>query len=235
MWRMNKSSPIILACDTEEISSVIQFIEQTSQYVGVYKLGLELFLAQGAQGVSEIQNQFPGVRIFLDLKLHDIPNTVSKAAKTIEELAPEFLTVHAAGGAAMISGAAAALPKTLITAVTVLTSLDEDELERMGLPPQPLNLAVALAKNAVINGARAIVCSPLEVESIRSAVGPETVLITPGVRPSNGDSTNSDDQKRIATPKAAISAGANYVVIGRPITQADNPTLAASAIFSSLQ
>ena len=95
---MNKSSPIILACDTEEISSVIQFIEQTSQYVGVYKLGLEFFLAQGAQGVSEIQNQFPGVRIFLDLKLHDIPNTVSKAAKTIEKLAPEFLTVHAAGG-----------------------------------------------------------------------------------------------------------------------------------------
>ena len=126
MWRMNKSSPIILACDTEEISSVIQFIEQTSQYVGVYKLGLEFFLAQGAQGVSEIQNQFPGVRIFLDLKLHDIPNTVSKAAKTIEELAPEFLTVHAAGGAAMIRGAAAALPKTLITAVTVLTSLDDD-------------------------------------------------------------------------------------------------------------
>lgn len=232
---MNKSSPIILACDTEEVSQVLGLIEQTREYVGVYKLGLEFFLSQGALGVSSIQKHFPEIRIFLDLKLHDIPNTVSKAAKAIRELNPEFLTVHASGGGEMISGAAAALQKTQITAVTILTSLDEDELEKMGLLPHPLELAVKLAKNAVVNGARAIVCSPLEVASIRSAVGSEIILITPGVRPVQSGSSIADDQKRVATPKAAISAGADYVVIGRPITQSDNPTLAASEIYASLQ
>lgn len=232
---MSKSSPIILACDTEEVSKVLQLIEQTQQYVGVYKVGLEFFLSQGVTGVRNIQKHFPEVKIFLDLKLHDIPNTVSKATLAIQELAPEFLTVHAAGGGAMIRGAAAALPKTFVTAVTVLTSLDEDELKIMGLPSNPLELAVSLAKNAVKNGARAIVCSPLEVASIRSLVGPEITLITPGVRPVQSGSSIADDQKRVATPKAAISAGANYVVIGRPITQAENPTLAASEIYASVQ
>ena len=178
---MNKQSRIILALDSTDIQSVKSMIKITEHEIGIYKLGLEFYLSNGLPGVLEIQNTFPDIDIFLDLKLHDIPNTVKKSAATVAKSRPRFLTVHAAGGSEMIKGAAQELPNTEITAVTVLTSLDEIALSSMGFPADPLKLAVDLAVNATKNGARAVVCSPLEVAAIRAAVGPEITLITRGV------------------------------------------------------
>ncbi len=232
---MNNSSiksPIILALDSSDVSSVLSMISKTKEFVAVYKLGLEFYLSQGLSGVSEIQEVHPEVKIFLDLKLHDIPNTVRGACRSIASLNPYILTVHAAGGAEMIRAAADVLPNTLITAVTVLTSLDAAQLKVMGLPDDPTTLAVTLAKNAVENGARAIVCSPLEVAQIKATVGDKAVLITPGVRMAT---SSSDDQKRVMTPAQAIAAGSDYLVIGRPITGATDPHLAAADIFASIK
>lgn len=229
---MNEESKIILALDFDEVSKALAMIEKTSEFIKVYKLGLEFYLANGKSGVMRIMESFPEIEIFLDLKLHDIPNTVSKAAQSVAPLAPKFLTVHASGGSEMIKQAVAALPNTEITAVTVLTSLDEVELQAMGVTRNPIDYAVTLASNAVQAGAKAVVCSPLEVAAIRNAVGDSTTLITPGVRPSGADSA---DQKRTATALQAVEAGADLVVVGRPITQADNPYGAAKDIFESLQ
>lgn len=226
------SSPIILALDSADVDAVLSMVDKTKEYVGVYKLGLEFYLAQGSSGVARIQQAHPEVKIFLDLKLHDIPNTVRGACKSIASLNPFILTVHAAGGAEMIRAAAEVLPNTLIAAVTVLTSLDSAQLKVMGLPEDPTTLAVTLAKNAVENGARAIVCSPLEVAVIKAAVGDRAVLITPGVRMA---SSSSDDQKRVMTPAQATAAGSDYLVIGRPITGATDPHHAAADIFSSIK
>lgn len=211
------SSPIILAVDTREMETARAWIDATREHVGVYKLGLEFFLTFGNAGVRAIKDEF-GVEIFLDLKLHDIPNTVSSAAKAIAEINPRFLTVHASGGPAMITAAVEAVPHIDITAVTILTSLSEDVLFRIGFANNALESVVSLAQLAVASGAKAIVSSPLEIAAIRGAVGSEPIIITPGVRPAG--SAGSDDQVRTMTPREAITAGANYVVIGRPITGA---------------
>jgi orotidine-5'-phosphate decarboxylase len=179
-------------------------------------LGLEFFLSFGHDGVRAIQSE-TDADIFLDLKLHDIPHTVEGAARAIAALSPKYLTVHASGGRAMIKAAVDAVPGTDVTAVTILTSLSEEDLFEIGYANAALESAVALAKMSVTAGARAIVCSPLEIAAIRSAVGPTPTIITPGVRPLS--EAGSDDQKRTMTPKDAISAGASLVVIGRPITK----------------
>jgi orotidine-5'-phosphate decarboxylase len=173
------------------------------------------FLTFGSAGVRAIKDSTDS-DIFLDLKLHDIPHTVSGAAKAVADLAPKYLTVHASGGSEMIKAAVQASPHTHITGVTVLTSLSEEEVSGLGFSANALTTAVGLAKIAVNAGAQAIVCSPLEIAAIRSAVGPMPAIITPGVRPA--DSIATDDQVRTMTPKAAIEKGANLVVIGRPIT-----------------
>jgi orotidine-5'-phosphate decarboxylase len=165
--------------------------------------------------------------IFLDLKLHDIPTTVAGACRSVADLKPKYLTVHASGGAEMINEAVKTLPNTLIVAVTVLTSIDEVNLQKIGFKNAPKESAVNLAKLAVAAGARAIVCSPQEVAEIRKNVDPSIVLITPGVRP-KGSSTN--DQQRIATPEEALLNGANLLVIGRPITGSDNVSESAKRI-----
>lgn len=211
------SSPIILAVDSRDFEVAQRWIEATRDHVDVYKLGLEFFLAFGIEGVEKIKKNFE-VDIFLDLKLHDIPNTVASAASAISEIRPRFLTVHASGGAAMISAAVKAVPDIDITAVTILTSLSEEDLFQIGFAQGAIESVVALAELAVRSGARAIVSSPLEIEAIRGAVGQEPIIITPGVRPEGA--TKSDDQVRTMTPRQAISAGANFVVIGRPITAA---------------
>lgn len=211
------SSPIILAVDTKDLDTARKWIEATRDHVGLYKLGLEFFLTFGADGVNTLKNEFE-VEIFLDLKLHDIPNTVSSAAKAISSINPRFLTVHASGGPAMVRAAVDAVPHIEITAVTILTSLSEDDLFQIGFAQSSLESAVALAELSVRSGAKAIVSSPLEIEAIRNAVGPAPTIITPGVRPA--DSAGSDDQVRTMTPRQAIDAGANFVVIGRPITGA---------------
>ena len=210
-------APIILAVDTSDFDTALDWIENTKESVSVYKLGLEFYLNFGSTGVSRIISE-TGVDIFLDLKLHDIPHTVSGAASAISHLAPKFLTVHASGGRAMVRAAADAVPNVAVTAVTILTSLSEEDLFEIGYSSPALESAVALAKMAVDSGAKALVCSPLETAAIRSAVGSEPVIITPGVRPLS--EVGSDDQKRTMTPKDAIAQGANYVVIGRPITSA---------------
>ena len=210
-------APIVLAVDTQDLDTAQRWIEATQDHVSVYKLGLEFFLTFGREGVRRIKGVTDS-DIFLDLKLHDIPHTVGAAATAVQSLKPRFLTVHASGGRAMISVAVQALPTTDVTAVTILTSLSEEDLFEIGFANNALESAVALAKMSVAAGARAIVCSPLEIAAIRSAVGDEPQIITPGVRPEG--SSGGDDQKRTMTPRAAIAAGASYVVIGRPITQA---------------
>jgi orotidine-5'-phosphate decarboxylase len=215
MRRAEMTSPIILAVDTRDLETAKRWIDATRESVAVYKLGLEFFLTFGADGVSEISNEF-GVDVFLDLKLHDIPNTVSSATSAIAGLAPRFLTVHASGGSAMISAAATAAPHIDITAVTILTSLSEEDLFSIGFANTALESAGALAQLATSSGARAIVCSPLEIAAIRRVVGDEITIITPGVRPASPQP--ADDQVRTMTPEAAIAQGANFVVIGRPIT-----------------
>ena len=208
------NSPIILALDTDELDTAVKWIEATADSVDIYKVGLEFFLKHGAAGLRELRNT-GHFELFLDLKLHDIPNTVAGAVRSIRELQPRFLTVHASGGSAMIKTAAEAGPAISITAVTVLTSLDQAELSNMGIDLPPLDFAVSLARNAVASGARAIVCSPMEVTAIRSAVGSEIEIITPGVRPADSE---LGDQSRVMTPREGIIAGADYLVIGRPIT-----------------
>lgn len=217
-------SPIILALDTDSLDTAKRWIEATRESVDIYKLGLEFYLSFGAQGISEISRE-SGVDIFLDLKLHDIPKTVAGATKAVVALQPKFLTVHASGGTAMIEAAAKAAPDIDITAVTILTSLSEDDLFRIGFAHPALESAVALAELSTSAGAKAIVCSPLEISAIRGALGDAVTIITPGVRPVGGrssDAPSHDDQKRTMTPKGAIDAGANFVVVGRPITEAWN-------------
>jgi len=208
-------APIILAIDTSELATAKEWVKATNESVSVYKLGLEFFLNFGADGVRAIKEE-SGSDIFLDLKLHDIPHTVAGAARAIADLSPKLLTIHASGGEAMIKAAVEAVPQIDITAVTILTSLSEDDLFKVGFANNALESAVALAKLAVESGAKAIVCSPLEVAAIRKTVGAKPTLITPGVRPLAD--VGKDDQNRTMTPAAAISAGASYVVIGRPIT-----------------
>lgn len=209
-------APIVLAVDTPDLSTAIEWVKATQESVSVFKLGLEFFLTFGSDGVKAIKDVTDS-DIFLDLKLHDIPHTVSGATKAVAHLAPKFLTVHASGGAAMIKAAVDAVPSTHITGVTILTSLSEADVTQIGYAANALTSAVGLATLATSAGAGAIVCSPLEIVAIRSAVGANPIIITPGVRPA--DSTKSDDQVRTMTPRDAIQAGATLVVIGRPITQ----------------
>jgi orotidine-5'-phosphate decarboxylase len=224
-------APIILAVDTSDLDTAISWIEATKESVSVYKLGLEFYLNFGAAGVANIMSR-TGVEIFLDLKLHDIPHTVSGAAKAIAHLHPKFLTVHASGGSAMVKAAAEAVPDVSITAVTILTSISEIDLFEIGYASPALESAVALAKLSVNAGAKAIVCSPLETAAIRSTIGEKPIIITPGVRPLS--EMGLDDQVRTMTPADAISAGANFVVIGRPITRAWSDGAAAMSAKARL-
>lgn len=225
------NSPIILAVDTDEIDVAKNWVSQTSDYVGLFKLGLEFFLRFGAQGVREIQSQ-TDKKIFLDLKLHDIPNTVNGATKQVADLKPRFLTVHASGGKEMVKAAVTAAPEVEITAVTILTSLNQLQLTEIGFSGSTLERATELAKLAVSAGARAIVCSPLEISAIRGVIPNEVAIITPGIRPL--DQSNSDDQKRTMDPKSALAKGADYLVIGRPISAAKSPQEAAKSILESI-
>jgi len=218
---MSKKAPIILAVDTSDLELAKSWIAHTAEHVSVFKLGLEFFLNFGRDGVRAVTEN-SDAKIFLDLKLHDIPNTVAHAAASAAALSPLFLTVHASGGSAMINAAAQAAPDTVITAVTILTSMSELDVKSVGFERNSLDTATQLAQVAVASGAKAIVCSPLETARIRSAIGKETLIITPGVRPLS--MVGTDDQTRTMTPTDAIAAGANFVVIGRPITSAWEPT-----------
>jgi len=213
---MPELPPLILAIDTPDIELAKKWLDATHGCISAYKLGLEFFARHGAAGVNEIQKS-TDIDLFLDLKLHDIPNTVGSATEQLTYLSPRFLTVHASGGAAMIAAAVEKAPTIEITAVTILTSLSESELFSIGYAQPPLESAVSLAVLATNAGARAIVCSPLEIAAIRAVVGESITIISPGVRPKG---FGADDQSRTMDPAAAIDAGASFLVIGRPITQA---------------
>jgi orotidine-5'-phosphate decarboxylase len=207
-------NPIILALDTDNLETASRWIEATNDQIKTYKVGLEFFLTFGESGISMLRNA-GDFDLFLDLKLHDIPNTVGKSVSAIANISPRFLTVHASGGREMIVAAVTAAPHISITAVTILTSLSAKDLQDIGYAESPLDSAVNLSALAVTSGAKAIVSSPLEVAAIRERVGMEPIIITPGVRPLGSE---IGDQVRTMTPKEAIRAGANYLVIGRPIT-----------------
>ena len=206
-------NPLILALDTNESEVAEKWIEATASVIPTFKVGLEFFLAFGNAGLERLR-RVADFDLFLDLKLHDIPNTVESAVKVVSHHEPKFLTVHAAGGAEMIERAAAVNSKIGITAVTVLTSLTQEELPRLGFTGSATDIACLMAKNAVAAGAKAIVSSPMEVSALREVVG-SAAIITPGVRPAG---SAMGDQKRVMTPADAIAAGSTHLVIGRPIT-----------------
>ena len=228
-------APIAVALDAPHLTVLEDWSRAVSPFVSTLKVGLEVFCRDGVAAVSAARAAGAAggggsPAIFLDLKLHDIPATVSGAASAVAHLEPAFLTVHAAGGAEMISAAARALPDTRITAVTVLTSLDDETLEAIGMVGPALAAAVRLAVLAIRAGAGAIVCSPREVAAIRSAVAHDIVLITPGVRPAGA---SADDQRRTATPEQALADGADLLVIGRPITGARDVGAAAAELSAA--
>lgn len=227
-------APIAVAMDAPSLDVLDQWTAAVAGHVSTVKVGLEVFCRDGREAVHRARRAAAaggGVDIFLDLKLHDIPATVAGAASAVADLEPAYLTVHASGGPEMVAAAVAALPRTRVTAVTILTSLDAGQLSALGMAGAPVEAAVRLARLAVDAGAGAIVCSPQEVAAIRAAVGPDPVLITPGVRPVGAD---LGDQRRVATPAQAIADGADLLVIGRPITGASDPGAAVRAIAESL-
>ncbi len=224
-------APIAVALDAPSLDVLGEWAGAVAPHVSTLKVGLEVFCRDGHAAVHRARQAAPDADIFLDLKLHDIPATVAGAARAVADLAPAYLTVHASGGPDMVAAAVAELPRTRVTAVTVLTSLDAATLARIGLEGSPVEAAVRLAVMAVQAGAGAIVCSPQEVAAIRAAVGADPVLITPGVRPAGAD---LGDQRRVATPEQALADGADLLVIGRPITAAADPGAAAAAIAAGI-
>lgn len=223
-------APIAVALDAPDLTTTAAWAGAVGPHVQVVKVGLEVFLRDGHEAVH-LAREASGCDVFLDLKLHDIPATVAGAARSVAKLAPTFLTVHASGGADMVKAAVDALPNTQVTAVTVLTSLSQQQLTDMQWSGSAQDVVRRLASLAVGAGARAIVCSPQEVAAVRAEVGQGITLITPGVRPVGSD---AGDQQRIATPQQALADGADILVIGRPITGADDIGLAAASIAESL-
>lgn len=224
-------APIAVAIDAPEIETAARWASAVAPHVSTVKVGMELYLRYGPEVITTVRGANK-VSIFLDLKLHDTPNTVGRATRNVARLRPSYLTVHAAGGRDMIAAAVDAAPDTKITAVTILTSLDDAALETVGIRGPAHDTVRRLAALAVDAGAQALVCSPHEVAALRAEVGPDVTLITPGVRPAGAD---RGDQARVATPEEALAAGADLLVIGRPITQAPDPGAAAASIAAALR
>ncbi|WP_169978580.1 MULTISPECIES: orotidine-5'-phosphate decarboxylase [unclassified Microbispora] len=228
---MTTPAPIAVALDAPDLETAARWAGLVTPHVSTVKVGLELYLRYGPDVIASVRGA-SGVRVFLDLKLHDIPNTVGAAARAVARLKPTYLTVHAAGGAAMVRAAVEAAPSTQIAAVTLLTSLSEADLREIGIQGPPEDLVRRMAAVAVGAGAQALVCSPREVAAVRAEVGPDVTLITPGVRLAGAD---TQDQARVATPEEAIAQGADLLVIGRPITGAPDPGAAAAGIAAALR
>ena len=220
---------VYVALDTPELDRARAIATRVRHHVGGIKLGLEFFAGNGRHGVREMAAL--GLPIFLDLKLHDIPNTVAKAVQALAPLAPAILTVHASGGRAMLEDAkAAAHPDTKVVAVTMLTSLDESDLAATGVTGTAHDQVARLTELARAAGVDGIVCSGSEVKAAK-AIWPHGFFVVPGVRPADG---TAGDQKRVVTPRQALDAGASILVSGRPITQPEDPDAAARAIEATL-
>jgi orotidine-5'-phosphate decarboxylase len=222
---------LIVALDFPDAGSALALVDRLEGSTSWFKVGLELYIAEGNSLVAELKRR--GCSVFLDLKLHDIPNTVAGAVGSAARLGVDMLTVHAGGGPAMLEAAAAgAEERPDLLAVTVLTSMDSAQLEATGIRDSPSVQVERLATMALNCGVEGIVCSPVEIANLRRRVGNEPLLVIPGIRP---EGSASNDQRRIATPAAAIAAGASYLVVGRPITQAADPLSAVQAILSEMQ
>lgn len=223
------SNRIFVALDTPDLAKAKALAARVHHHVGGIKLGLEFFMANGRAGVREMADL--GLPIFLDLKFHDIPNTVAKAIQALGDLEPAILTVHASGGRAMLEDAKAAAPiGTKVVAVTMLTSLDDTDLATTGVRGSAHDQVLRLTELAMDAKVDGIVCSGAEVGAARK-LWPKGFFVVPGVRPSNGI---IGDQKRVVTPRSALDAGASILVIGRPITQAEDPDMAAREIEATL-
>jgi orotidine-5'-phosphate decarboxylase len=222
--------PIFVAIDTQDVHRAVAIARDIQGVAGGVKLGLEFFCANGEDGVLRMAEH--GTQVFLDLKFHDIPNTVEKAVQAIAHLQPAVLTVHAAGGKAMMAAAkAAAPPQTKVVGVTVLTSLDASDLAKTGISGSPADQVKRLTELAVEAGIDGVVCSGAEVAAARD-IWPEGFFVVPGVRPQGFEAA---DQKRVVTPREALDDGASILVIGRPITAAANPGRAIRDIAQSLE
>jgi orotidine-5'-phosphate decarboxylase len=233
------SNPIIVALDVPNVDKALALAEQVAPAVGAFKIGSELFTSAGPDIVRRIRAT--GAAVFLDLKFHDIPNTVAKAVAAATRLDVQMLTIHTGGGPAMMRAAetsaqetakALARPAPLVLGVTVLTSMDGDELSAVGLPPNPGKQVERLAALAASSGLRGLVCSPLELAALRQSLPASMQLVTPGIR---GPGDDAGDQKRTLSAAEAMAAGASWLVIGRPIYAAANPRDAAEKILASLR
>jgi orotidine-5'-phosphate decarboxylase len=228
----NPKDRLAIALDFPDALQAFDLVNRLDDTCQWFKVGMELYYAAGNSFVQQLRDR--GFNVFLDLKLHDIPNTVAGAVRSATHAGASLLTVHASGGAAMLSAAAEAAatpgaPKLL--AVTVLTSMDAYELSGIGVTGTPAQQVLRLAKLAKAAGIDGMVCSAEEVSTLRTEMGPQTMLVIPGIRPA-GSATG--DQKRIATPATAIAQGASMLVVGRPITQAADPAAAARAILEEI-
>jgi len=231
--KMKSLPKIFCAIDTPDMKQAAALAESMRNAGCGIKLGLEFFNYNGPQGIAAIRDTFNDLPIFLDLKLHDIPNTVAGAVRSVSKLNVTYLTLHAAGGREMMQAAQyAADGKMMLLAVTILTSLDGEDLEEMGFALPPQEAVVRLARITEESGLAGIVCSPKEIQPVRNSLGEDLALMVPGIRPA-GSATQ--DQKRVMTPQEAMQAGATHLVIGRPITGADDPAAAAAEIMASLQ
>jgi orotidine-5'-phosphate decarboxylase len=228
---VSKPAPVAVALDAPDLETAARWAGLVTPHVSTVKIGLELYLRYGPDVVASVRGG-SGVRVFLDLKLHDIPATVAGAARAVARLRPDILTVHAAGGPEMVRAAVESAPDTTVAAVTLLTSLGDKDLDIVGVSGPVGDAVRRLAVLAVDAGARGLVCSPQEAAIARAEVGPGITIITPGIRPFGAA---SHDQARVATPEDALRAGADLLVIGRPITGAADPGAAAAAVAASLR
>ncbi|WP_343288971.1 orotidine-5'-phosphate decarboxylase [Wolbachia endosymbiont of Encarsia formosa] len=223
-------NPIICPLDTQDLNKAISLANALRDKIGMIKLGLEFFAAHGPSGVREVAKC--NVPIFLDLKLYDIPNTVARTVEAIKALDVEMLTLHISGGTKMLKEALSVVQgkKIKLIGVTVLTSMINEDLRELGVARETKSQVILLAKLAKKIGLHGIVCSALEAQEVQQECGKDFKIITPGIRMNRGH----DDQKRTATPKEAINSGADYIVIGRPITKSGNPASSAELILKSL-
>jgi orotidine-5'-phosphate decarboxylase len=238
----NALPAVFCAIDTPDLPHALRLSASLAKATGSVKLGLEFFNAQGPQGVRAILAANPGLPLFLDLKYHDIPNTVAQSVRAVTPLGAAYINVHAAGGIAMMKAAKEAaqdeaakrgITPPLILGVTVLTSLTSEDLKQAGVGGDMESQVARLMENVLNSGLAGVVCSAHEIKALRKRFGSDPVLMVPGIRPA-GHVKGSDDQARVMTPREAMDAGATHLVIGRPITGAPDPEAAARAILAEI-
>jgi orotidine-5'-phosphate decarboxylase len=230
---MDLKSHLAIALDHPDAAQALALVDHLGDTCQWYKVGMELYYAEGNRIVQHLRDR--GFNVFLDLKLHDIPNTVAGAVRSATQAGASLLTIHASGGSAMMSAAAEAATASgspRLLAVTVLTSMDANELAGIGISASPAEQVLRLARLAQASGINGMVCSPEEVAILRKETGPDSLLVVPGIRPAG---SAVGDQKRVATPTQAIADGASLLVVGRPITRATDPAAAARAVLQEIE